>query len=26
MTDEAWIMAALVSHSVPRDFHASLDQ
>ena len=22
MTDEAWIMEALLSHSVPRDFHA----
>jgi hypothetical protein len=26
MTDEAWIMDALLSHSVPRDFHAELDQ
>jgi hypothetical protein len=22
MTDEAWIMEALLRHSVPRDFHA----
>ena len=26
MTDEAWIMEALLSHNVPRDLHASLDQ
>jgi len=26
MTDEAWIMEALLSDGVPRDFHAQLDQ